>query len=354
MEDLFNLATFAEAAKPIKRGRGRPRKGEEMGNGSLRLSDSDIESEDAFDEGNSDEDLIIASLASGINSESSSPSSPVASPPAHGSPTGYYYYPSSSAKLYDGMINDSAKRGRGRPRKTRGEEEDYDEDVKKSLTKSSSFSSNSSSSSSNSRARPMKKKKTNGNGEESSKSKGDSWSDDDSDSESSGNFGSSWFSSTEGKGEHSDYTGESPVSSRKKIQSNSLASAKPANSASVSSVRRVPCFYSRCTHSYRRPNSNIVEFSDRPLILTEKYSGYTIRSCKKHHDWWRNAKERGTCEICRGLNDQDNPAKTHTNRANTSFHICNVCALRQCDVLGLPDVDKSLNPIIINNNSPSS
>jgi len=105
------------------------------------------------------------------------------------------------------------------------------------------------------------------------------------------------------------------------------------------SVRRVPCYYARCTHSYRRPNSAIVEFSDRPLVLPEKFRGAAVRSCKKHHDWWKAMKEiPGSCEICRGLNYEEQPTpdiREYKNAKNFSFNLCRVCAQKQALALGL-------------------
>jgi hypothetical protein len=105
------------------------------------------------------------------------------------------------------------------------------------------------------------------------------------------------------------------------------------------SVRRIPCFFVDCTHSYRRPNSDVIEYSDRPLVLTGQYDGYVIRSCKKHHDWWRTSKSdkdnTEMCEICRGLNESDGKMERYENRIGRHFHVCRPCANRQANVLGL-------------------
>jgi len=191
--------------------------------------------------------------------------------------------PSASPPSDFAIKNDSdARRGRGRPRKHRDSEDTDFEEAQ--------------------RGRPLKKKK---------ELHTTDWSDD-SDSNS----------------------GHESSNSERRNNSSGGAAKIPSQNASMS-VRRVPCFFASCTHSYRRPNSTIVEFSDRPLVLEDNYNGYTIRSCKKHHDWWRNAQEKETCEICRGLNQSIGGLTTYKNKRNVSFHVCGTCAYRQAGVLGI-------------------
>eukprot|EP01117_Protostelium_nocturnum_P010948 TRINITY_DN3962_c0_g1_i3.p1 TRINITY_DN3962_c0_g1~~TRINITY_DN3962_c0_g1_i3.p1 ORF type:complete len:1306 (-),score=433.72 TRINITY_DN3962_c0_g1_i3:30-3947(-) len=110
------------------------------------------------------------------------------------------------------------------------------------------------------------------------------------------------------------------------------------------SVRTVPCYFSECTFSYRRPNGFWVELSDRPLNLSEKFAPFIklIRTCKKHDVWWKNqakipssAEEKGSrCEVCLGIN-KNKDVKDYESRSESglSFRMCAVCAHRLGEVL---------------------
>ena len=124
---------------------------------------------------------------------------------------------------------------------------------------------------------------------------------------------------------------------------------------SAASVRSIPCFYFNCNYSYKRPGSTIVEISDRPLILSDKFDGFIIRSCKKHHDRWKsmelpinsNNYNNNICEICRGLNCIDESRYTieyYNNDQSNKFLLCRPCAERQTKCLGLIDVEQTLSP----------
>jgi len=114
------------------------------------------------------------------------------------------------------------------------------------------------------------------------------------------------------------------------------------DTAIYDSVKKIPCFFAKCTHAYHRPGSSIVERSDRMLVLDSKYDGYTLRTCKKHHEVWKKlaSHSRSTCEICRGLNCNDEnrfQKKDHSNTEGSTFRICDTCASRQSIVLKLPE-----------------
>lgn len=105
------------------------------------------------------------------------------------------------------------------------------------------------------------------------------------------------------------------------------------------SVRSIPCFFKNCTYSYKRPGSSIVEISDRPLLLPKKFDGFTIRSCKKHHDKWKARDRSGThCEVCRGLNaERAETFYNYVNLKNQTFVLCAYCAEKQGLMLQLLD-----------------
>ncbi|PRP89732.1 hypothetical protein PROFUN_00074 [Planoprotostelium fungivorum] len=296
MEDLISLARIAENAAPIKRGRGRPRK--YMLDFDSPLVRDHIASLIPSTEGKDLTRQTISLKTSPYESDDEDSHMVLASLSGMSSDSHLSCSSAPSSPLpsppqqsdfspKEGSYEDHyAKKVKARARK-QADAEDYDihEDTKKS--------------------RPIKKKRA----EEPASSHSE---------------------------EDSDEAG--PIRNAGKI---------PAQTSSMS-VRRVPCFYAACTHSYRRPNSSIVEFSDRPLVLSEKYNGYTIRSCKKHHDWWRNAnaadlrtrdfpnnKNKAACEICRGLNDSVGPLRSYTNKRNLTFNICGTCGYRQADVLGI-------------------
>jgi len=107
------------------------------------------------------------------------------------------------------------------------------------------------------------------------------------------------------------------------------------------SVKKIPCFVSGCTHAYHRPGSSVIERSDRMLVLGNAYDGFTIRTCKKHHEIWKRLTSQAgnTCEICRGLNCNKEDLFQKKNFASTegkNFCICDKCARRQSVVLKLP------------------
>lgn len=107
--------------------------------------------------------------------------------------------------------------------------------------------------------------------------------------------------------------------------------------ASALSVRSIPCFFSSCNYSYKRPGSSIVEISDRPLVLPKKFDGYTIRSCKKHHDKWKGKEKKGPCDVCRGLNASGDvhDSQNYVNAKGTVFKLCAFCFGRQESMLEL-------------------
>jgi len=108
----------------------------------------------------------------------------------------------------------------------------------------------------------------------------------------------------------------------------------------ANSVRSIPCFYFNCTYSYKRPGSTIIEISDRPLLLSSKFDGYVIRSCKKHHDKWKSMEKLGirSCEICCGINLEESErshVQVYTNDKKIDFILCRPCAERQSLTLRL-------------------
>jgi len=111
----------------------------------------------------------------------------------------------------------------------------------------------------------------------------------------------------------------------------------PTASASINSVRSIPCFFRHCNFSYKRPNSNITEQSDRPLPLPDKFGSFTVRSCKKHCDQWKKMKADGmTCEVCRGLNiEEGDMLQTYANVFMKNFYLCDHCSTAQATALQL-------------------
>jgi len=289
MEDLISLARIAESAQPLLT-RSRPRKYQtENGEFSAELLREhlshilpDPEDRDTTVSFYEDDEEESHMVLASLSGMSSDSQLSCSSSPPSPSPSPPPELNTSADIKKELDYIDNQKRGRGRPRK-QPDGEDYD--VIEDLR----------------RSRPNKKKKT----------------------------------------EETVYSDDSD-----EAQESKKAPASKTPTTNSHSVRRVPCFFASCTHSYRRPNSNIVEFSDRPLVLQDKYNGYTIRSCKKHHDWWRNAKDstpgdgrkerpKGPCEICRGLNESISPVKMYSNRRGMQFFICGTCAYRQADVLSI-------------------
>jgi len=120
---------------------------------------------------------------------------------------------------------------------------------------------------------------------------------------------------------------------RRHVQRKSVDAGSP-----LFSVRSIPCFHANCTYSYKRPGSNIVEVSDRPVILPAKFDGYTIRSCKKHHDHWRALESVNCCEVCRGLNNAEagfQSPRTYVNDRNMKFLLCLYRAEKQATMLAI-------------------